>query len=206
MNSFLILLVSDENLGVIFSLFIANPEATGADSKAEHREVWLFLDKVIISRIFMLLLMFSQIAHIKVLLVTSFYLTDILFPSLLILKMDLNVLLKVCGCCKGFTAFFTNKRLLLSVNPLVTIQIRFLVESLLTILKVTFVRLNTLMYEFMPLEGRFGLKGAIAIFVFTPKFLFIAFLVMARLYFDVIVLVAGHTVIVFLWRGILKLF
>jgi hypothetical protein len=64
--------------------------------------------------------------------------------------MNLNMLLEVGSRCEGLTAGLANKRLFLCMYALVPIQIGFLIKSLLTVLIVALVRLDTFMNEFMP--------------------------------------------------------
>lgn len=183
---------------MLFALFVPDSETAGTDGEAEHREIRLFLDEAVTDGILVFLLMLSEIAHIKVFLVTAFNLTDIFLSSFLVFQMDLDMLFEVCSRRKRLTAFFTDERLFLSVNAPVSVQIRFLIEPLLAVFEIALVRLNSFVNEFMPLESGFCLEGAVTVFVLAFKLLFFISFMMARLYLDVVVLIAGHAVVVFL--------
>ncbi len=71
----------------------------------------------------MLLFMFFEVAHIEILLITSFYFAHVFFPSFFVFKMDLYVLLEVGSSSEGFTTFVTNERLFLSMNAFVSVKV-----------------------------------------------------------------------------------
>jgi len=101
----------------------------------------------------MLLFMLPKVAHIKVLLVTSFDLTDVFFSLLLIFKVYLDMLLKISGSCKCFATFITNERFLLSMDTSVSIKVRLLIKSLLALIEIALVWFKPSMCHFMALKS-----------------------------------------------------
>ena len=92
----------------------------------------------------MFLFMFLEVTHVKVLFITAFYRAHILLSAVSIFKMNLHMLFEISCCGKRFAAFLTYERLLLCMYPFVSIQIRFLIEPLITVFVITFVRFNSL--------------------------------------------------------------
>lgn len=86
-------------------------------------------------------LVFFEIATIQVLFVTSFHLTYVMLSFLFFRNMCLWMLFQVCCCCKGFTTLVANERFLVFVNFLMSVEIRFLIETLCTVLVIARVRL-----------------------------------------------------------------
>lgn len=89
--------------------------------EAEDREVRLLFDEALTDWVVVFLLMFFQVAHIEILLVTSLNLTDKLLPPLLVLEVDLDVLFEVGGSREGFAAFLTDEGLILGVDAFVPV-------------------------------------------------------------------------------------
>lgn len=83
------------------SAFLVNDlKVARAYVDAEGRELRFLFSEAICHRIFVFLLMFFEIAHIEILFVTSFHLTDVFFTLLFVFEVDLHVLLQVRCCCK----------------------------------------------------------------------------------------------------------
>ena len=118
-----IFLMSNHDLGVIFTFLQSNSKTTVTNADPKNRIIRFFLNQTVAHRIFMFLLMFLQIAHIKIFLVTSFYLACVFFPPVPILQVDLHVLFQVGCCCEGFAASLADEGFLLSVHPFVSVQV-----------------------------------------------------------------------------------
>lgn len=140
--------------------------------EAEDREVRLLFDEALTDWVVVFLLMFFQVAHIEILLVTSLYLTDKLLPPLLVLEVDLDVLFEVGGSREGFAAFLTDEGLILGVDAFVPVEVGFLVEPLIAVDVVAFVGFYSLVDEPVPLEGRLHLERSVAVLVLAPVALF----------------------------------
>jgi hypothetical protein len=100
--------------------------------------------------VLVLYLMLFQITSIQVLFFTSLNLTHKLFPLFFFLNMHLWMLLQICCCCEFFAAFLTNKRFLIFMNLLMSIQIRFLVKTLRAALIITRIWFFSCVYYFVP--------------------------------------------------------
>jgi hypothetical protein len=108
---------------VILAHLIGNPKDAASDADAKDRKIRFFLNQAISQRILMLLLMFLQITHIKILLGTPLDLTRIFLTTIAVLKMHLNMLLQISSGRECLTTFLTNKRLLPRMDTLVPVQI-----------------------------------------------------------------------------------
>ncbi len=99
----------------------------------------------------MLLLVLLQVAHVEVFLVASFDFAHIFSTSFFVLQVNLYMLFQVSGCCEGFTAFFANEGLLLSVDASMAVEVGFLVKLLIALVEVAFIGPCASMDQFVSL-------------------------------------------------------
>jgi len=135
---------------MLLTFFVSYSKTTAADCDAENWEVRFLFDQAISERVFMFLPVFFQVAHVEIFFVTTLNGTHVLLSPVPIFKVNLNMLLEICCRRERFAAGLTDEGLFLCMYALVPIQIRLLVEPLVTILIVAFIGFNSLVNEFMP--------------------------------------------------------
>ena len=166
------LIIGYEHLGMLLISFIEYAEITATNVKVKIWKIRFFLNQAVCQGILVLLFMFSKVAHIQVLLVTSFNLAYVFFSLLLIFKVYLYVLLEISGSCKWFATFITNERFLLSMYTSMSVEVRLLIKSLLTLIEITLVWFKPSMCHFMALKAWLNGKFFVTIVEFAYKPLF----------------------------------
>ena len=112
-------------------------------------------------------LMFFKVASIKIFFITSFHLTSIMLSLLFFWNVSLWMLFQVCSCCKWFTTFIAYERFLIFVDFFVSVQIRFLIETLSTVLVVARIWLFSGVDYFVPDEPWLQIEFFLTIIVWT---------------------------------------
>lgn len=115
----------------------------------------------------MLQFMLFKITSVQIFFIAALHSAYVLFALFLFFYVSLRMLLQVCCRSERFAAFLTDERLFVLMNLFVTIQIRFLVETLLTVLEVTRVGFLSGMNYFMTNKSRFQVKLLFALVIRT---------------------------------------
>lgn len=90
----------------------------------------------------MFLLMFLQVAHVQILLVTALYLTHVFLPFFLVLEVHLYVLFEIRSGCEGLAALLADEWLFLHMDASVSVEVGLLIELLIALIEVTLIRLS----------------------------------------------------------------
>jgi len=181
------LVISDEYFRMFLIFLIQDPEIAGADIEAEHWEIWFLLNQTFSQRVFVLLLVLFEVAHIEILLVAALYLADVFSAFLLVFEVNLHVLLEIGSRCESFAAFIADKRFLLCMDSSVPVQIRLLIELLVTSFEVALIGLEACVGHFVSLQTGLYSEFFAAIGKFASVPLLKGSFMCAGGYFDVVI-------------------